>query len=395
MPTSDVARGGFGELWQRQRRFCGFVSEAALPSSLNDSFANSYMVMSNSVQGSGNRWGVTPRVTPPGVSSLVCPVVCQCRLCLTVGGDCPGMLIASEGCGCAGDRDAARFAQCRSWRAGLKAVDSHPGLDSLTMPMAMEPDSTQPDSGRPELPKLEFKPDATKAARVRAFRIVTFGLAMFVLAVCLVWLVVFRPRTPTLTPAAEPVRAAGAESLQPSAPIVAVPVTAETPESALRNAVSGLETLLNDMKECWRRAAAYVPLSTPGAEQLDEAVSRVRRAVVLAESAAALAAEGPDRLSGLKTVLRKTGAGGYRASVVGSAADEFVREISSAAADRLEHFRAQEQAYAALVAGDAAEFEIKGDVATAYLRKSESAERRIVRARERLRSALLEFERGR
>lgn len=259
--------------------------------------------------------------------------------------------------------------------------------------MAVEPDRPQPESGVPQPPRLEFKPDSARTSRIRTFRIVILGLAAAVLVACLVWLISFRPRFSVPTIVREPQPATGSEPVQPPAQVAAAPTSPGSQSGGVREEVDRLETLLQDMRERWRRAASCVPLAAPAQGQSEDAVVRVRRAVVMAESAAVLADSGREHLAGLKESLRRAGAGGYRASELSAAADEFARELRRCAADRLEHFRAQELAYAALAAGDSAEFEIKGDVATGYLRKSELGERRVERARERMRVALGELER--
>jgi len=266
-------------------------------------------------------------------------------------------------------------------------------LARLELPMGAEPNRTEPEPGQPQPPKLEFKPDFAKVSRIRLFRVVTFGLALVVLAFGLVWLIAFRPRGPVPAAVSEPEPVGEEAGAQPAPPAVVAAPPAEKTGPGVRDAVAGLESLLGEAQEKWRRAEAFVPLSVPEKGQLEEAVARVRRAVALAESAATVVGRGEARLAELKQALRRAGAGGYRASVLSATADELVREVQGDARDRLEHFRAQEQAYAALARGDSAEFEIKGDVATGYLRKAESRQRRIERTQERLRVALFELER--
>ncbi|MEO0077543.1 MAG: hypothetical protein ABIK86_00885 [candidate division WOR-3 bacterium] len=259
--------------------------------------------------------------------------------------------------------------------------------------MAAEPDRNKQGAGVPQPPRLEFRPDLAKAGRIRAFRIVTLGLAAVVLAACLILMIAFQPRGVSSITISEPGPAGEVVSIQSPVKPAATPVTRQNSTTGVRDAVVELEKLLGDVREYWRRAVSYVPLSLPAEGQLDEAVARVRRAVVMAESAAALADSGRKHLAGLKEALRQTGAGGYRGSELSSAADDFLLELRACAADRLEHFRAQELAYVAFAAGDSAEFEVKGDVATGYLRKSELRERRIEQAKGRMRVALAELER--
>jgi hypothetical protein len=132
-----------------------------------------------------------------------------------------------------------------------------------------------------------------------------------------------------------------------------------------------------------------LPTADADSGSAGKAVAEMRRAGMLADSAARILAAAERGLAALSDAGRAAGTGqtGYRISVVHTAAVRYVQALKDDATCRQRFFQKAGEAFQALGRGEVDEYEVQSNVANSFLRRSEDSQARIRRYAEQVREA--------
>jgi hypothetical protein len=254
------------------------------------------------------------------------------------------------------------------------------------------PDEKPPAPSLP--PGLVFKPDVRQAVRVARVRTYTLMAAAVLMVVALVLIISYRPpsvKPPDLeTPkrASLPIEAvspAGRQAVsQPPAELHTAGGVA-----VARSAVAVLDTLMSAAAEKWLRATELSPQGTVTRDDAHEAAEKLRKAVVLADSARRDVSLGRQQAELVRKVSREVESGaGFRLSVLYSSMDRYLKSMEGDAADRRAFYVKSVASVEAVLLDDLAESETQQNVAMSYLRHSEDRQSSLRRLAEQMREAL-------
>jgi hypothetical protein len=242
-------------------------------------------------------------------------------------------------------------------------------------------------------PGLVFKPDARQSmlvARVRAF---TLMAAAVLMVVALVLIVSYRPPPVTQLSQEAPGRTSPPlESVSPARPQVpsqpaSVSRKAGRNEIA-RSAVAVLDTLVSAAAEKWMRAAEFLPQGTVTNDNAQEAAEKLRKAVILADSARQVISLGRQQAELVRKASREAESNaGFRLSVLYSTMDRYLKSLDEDAADLHDYYAKLLTSVEAMLVNDPAESETQQNVAMSYLRHSEDRQANIRRLAEQVHEA--------
>jgi hypothetical protein len=242
-------------------------------------------------------------------------------------------------------------------------------------------------------PGLVFKPDVRQSVRVARVRAYTLMATAVLMVVALVLIISYRP-PPMALPDQEvhkgtspPIESVSPVSSQASGQLAAEPRKARGVDIA-RSAVATIDTLVSDATEKWLRAAEFLPQGTVTGDNAPEAAGKLRKAVILADSARQDISFGRQQAELVRKASREAESGaGFRLSVLYSAMDRYLKSLDDDAADRRAYYEKSVASVDAVLLADLAESETQQNVAMSYLRHSEDRQPTIRRLAEQMREA--------
>jgi hypothetical protein len=247
-------------------------------------------------------------------------------------------------------------------------------------------------------PKLVFKPDARQAARVARVRVFTLTAAAVLMVVALFLIISYRPPPVVLSGmAAAEDTSRPTESVSPASPQTAVrpapvPLKASGVETA-RSAAAAIDTLVAAAAEKWLRTTELSPQGIVTGDNADNAAAKLRKAVIIADSARRDVALARQQVEALLRASREAGSrAAFRLGVLYAAVDRYVKSMAQDADDRYYYYSKLEASVKAVLLGDEAESETQQNVANSYLRSSEKRQTGIRRLARQVREALYNLE---
>ena len=235
-------------------------------------------------------------------------------------------------------------------------------------------------------PAPVFKPDPRVTARVARTRYTMLVLTAVLVLAALVALIAYRPR-----PAPQR-RIPGTDSLPVpvgvSSPVqdrsrpapVAAPVPAD-PIAKTRAARVAIDRLVQSSDDRWLRAQGLMPSGVVDTSGAQAAISALRRAAVIEDSAAADMVDAGLEAAAIRDLARAPDAAqfAYGISLVYTSADQYIKAVTADVRDRQSCLAVTGEALAALAAGDPNEYEVKTNVANSYRYRSDDRQRTIKR----------------
>jgi hypothetical protein len=252
-------------------------------------------------------------------------------------------------------------------------------------------------------PKLVFKPDQRKTARIALFRRVIIWLAIAILVSAVLLVATYRPPPPTASvpETGHTVRQVELQSAagrnEPESEGVEGPAVSRedvTPVSQAVRFVNEIDRAGRLARELWGRADAMLPGDVVMRDASDEAIRSLRSNLALLDTAALhLADAAAYRLRMVDAASSPDVRDPHGFSVLRVAADKYLELLSEEAVEQRLLFDFHLASARAVARGDAAEAEIKFNVATSHRRKSEKRSRRLDRRAGAVRDALLHLRR--
>jgi hypothetical protein len=155
-----------------------------------------------------------------------------------------------------------------------------------------------------------------------------------------------------------------------------------------RSAVAAIDTLVSAAADKWLRAAEFLPQGKVTSDDAQEAAEKLRKAVILADSARQGISLGRQQAELVRKVSREAESGaGFRLSVLYSSMDRYLKSMEDDAADRRAYYVKSVASVEAVLLDDLAESETQQNVAMSYLRDSEDRQPSIRRLAEQMREA--------
>jgi len=247
-------------------------------------------------------------------------------------------------------------------------------------------------------PKLVFKPDGQQAVRIARVRMYTILAAVIILLVALVLIISYRP--PVVAQSGSVVTARAVPPIEGQTPQPTPPAGQPSPAprkvgaiDAARSAAAAIDTLVSRATEKWMRATELLPRGNVTRDNAEDAAAKIRKAVILADSARQDIAMSGRQADVVLRASRDTESGSaFRLSVLYSAIDRYVKSMLDDAEDRYEYYLKSEASITAVLLGDQAESEIQENVAMSHLRLSEERQPGIQRLARQMREALRNIE---
>ncbi len=228
--------------------------------------------------------------------------------------------------------------------------------------------------------------------RLARFRLwVMLGTGVIVVA-AFIFVLSIRPPRPAVEVDARAADTAVSQyetAAQPAAAASAPPVRL-APSDEARSVFALVESTVEQGRERWDRAMLILARS-PAGDSVDAGgpVFDARRAAVLGESTLAAVRALDSGVARLDQLVRDAPTGSsFRLRSAKAAVEAYVRGLGEDAGYRLEYLRATLAGREALASGDSADAEVKGNVATSYLRRSELKQRPLERQHETLAAAM-------
>jgi len=236
----------------------------------------------------------------------------------------------------------------------------------------------------PALPSMPA-PDRSGTERVARIRTAVLAVTALLLLVTIVLVLLYRPPLPQYVP----VRSAAPETLATAEPTPSEPrepkpdLPRTKPDGPVEQALSALAMLDTAHRYAlsrWAGAHDLLPTGTLDSTNAADAVTRFRKAAVLADSVRVLMTQARARAEEIRLASRRAEAGlGYRLSVAYTAAGRWLDMLTSEAEDQYQYLRMMEEAAAAWLEANSAGFEVKQNVANSHRRRSESRRRSLAR----------------
>ena len=275
-------------------------------------------------------------------------------------------------------------------------VDSGPMVDNLTQ-MEKQPAETGRPAESPQ--RLVFKPDERHVARVARFRRMVLFITILFLSGAVLWLVVYRPPLPEPDVSA---RRAGRnppsghrETLVPGVlrdSGFADRAVDSTGTAVVRAAIDRVEQQAAVALGCWQAVRALNLDVSAGDGAAGAGPGQFHTAALLLDSADVAVADVRDATRQVVRVMRDVDATRrYRLSILRVALDKYGESLDKERRDQQGRLESRIAAARALSAGDAAEAEIKLNVATSCERRSENRWKRLARRGDAVRAAARRF----
>ena len=249
-------------------------------------------------------------------------------------------------------------------------------------------------------PRLVFKPDVRQAALVARVRLYTLIAAAILALVALFLILSYRPPVVIQRGQSAPVAAAPlAESVAPTA----APVTGQPPVvphraggvDIARSAAATVDTLVTAAAEKWLRAAELSPQGVVTRDNAEDAADKLRKAVILADSARQDIARARQQAEVVRRASREAESrAAFRLGLLYAAIDRYLKSVDEDARDRHEYYVKSQASVKAILLDDPAESETQQNVAVSYLRRSEERQPSIRRLAEQVRDAQRNIENG-
>jgi hypothetical protein len=244
------------------------------------------------------------------------------------------------------------------------------------------------------LPELVFKPDERQAARVARVRTFTVLATAVLMLGALVLILTYRPR-----PSVRPVHLTQARVVPPAESVLSVSESVASQKAPIRHetgvvevaqqAAATIDTLVGRAAEKWLRATELSPQGIVTQDNAEDAAAKLRKAVILADSARRDIALARQQAEVVFRASREAESGiAFRLSVLYAAVDRYVKSMADDADDRYSFYSKSEVSVKAVLLGDSAESEIQQNVAMSYLRRSEKRQNSIRRLAQQVREAL-------
>jgi hypothetical protein len=253
------------------------------------------------------------------------------------------------------------------------------------------PEDTPRASSAP--PGLVFKPDVRQSVRVARVRAYTLMAAAVLMVVALLLIISYRP-PPMALPDQEALKGTSppVESVSPASPQTSGQLASEPRKARggdiARSTMSAIDTLVSAAAEKWLRAAEFLPQGTVTSDNAQVAAEKLRKAVILADSARQDISLGRQQAELVRQASREAESGaGFRLSVLYSAMDRYLKSMDDDAADRRAYYAKSMASVEAVLLADLAESETQQNVAMSYLRHSEDRQPTIRRLAEQMREA--------
>ncbi|MEO0078337.1 MAG: hypothetical protein ABIK86_04980 [candidate division WOR-3 bacterium] len=232
-------------------------------------------------------------------------------------------------------------------------------------------------------------PERSGAKWVARFRTGVLGVTAVLLLFTIVLVLLYRPPLPryNVTGGAVPDTTTTAESLpsEPDQP----KQTAAGPVEQTFAALATLDTVHRYAISRWASARDLLPTGSLDSATATDAVTRFRKAALLADSVRALMSQARPRVEQIRVASRQAEAGlGYRLSVAYTAADRWLAMLTSEADDQYQYLRTMEEAVTALAQDNPAGYDVKLNVANSYRRRSETRRRTLARLQGQVQEAV-------
>lgn len=242
-------------------------------------------------------------------------------------------------------------------------------------------------------PGLVFKPDVRQSVLVARVRAYTLTAAAVLMVVALILIISYRPPPVilpdqgSLKPTSSPTESVSPVSSQAPGQFTSTPRKAGGVDIA-RSAVAAIDTLVSAAAEKWLRAAEFLPQGTVTSDNAQDVAEKLRKAVILADSARQDISLGRQQAELVRVASREAeSSAGFRLSVLYSAMDRYLKSMDEDAADRRDYYAKSVTSVEAVLLGDLAESETQQNVAMSYLRHSEDRQSTIRRLAEQMREA--------
>lgn len=248
-----------------------------------------------------------------------------------------------------------------------------------------DPRTPPPDDAPGPAQPLVFRPDPRRARRIAAFRTTALLTTAVLIAGAGLTVFLYKPRFDVRQPqrdAAVPA-AGGVVAPVQSAPSPPAASSADRdPVSSARRAVEGLRASRDRVNGLLRRAEELVHTVAAGPDEAARVAGEMRLALVLVDSAQAEIRSGLSLVEATRDASRAAGASltAHRISIVTAAAGRYLAAAERDGSDRRLGHEALAAAFTALAQGDAAEYEVKLNVANGHRRRSETRQRALGRA---------------
>ncbi len=248
--------------------------------------------------------------------------------------------------------------------------------------------------------RLVFKPDERHVARVARFRRMVLFVTVLLLSGTILWFVVYRPAMPE-----QDVPVGRADQGPPSTrPEVSVPGVVRDsgfvnraavptgPDVVVRATIVRVDRQAAVALGCWQ-AIRVLNLDVPAGDGAAGAgPGQFRTAALLLDSADVAVADVRDAARQVVGVMRDVDADRrYRLSILRVALDKYGELLDKERLDQRSQFVSRVAADRARSTGDAAETEIKLNVATSYQRRSENRRKQFTRRSVAVRAAAKRF----
>lgn len=276
---------------------------------------------------------------------------------------------------------------------GVKAVVLTPRPPGISYLVNDPQDSSQlpvgPAPGVPEPDERRLRQER-RLARFRLWVMLGTGVIVAAAFIFVLSIRLPKPAVDSAEPAVDTAAARSEAAAQPEGASGRTTPARLAPADEARAVFALVESTVARGRERWSRAMLILARSPTGdSTEAGGPVFDARRAAVLGESTLAAARALDSGAAVLDRLAREAPTGSsYRLRAAKAAAEAYVRGLGEDAVFRLEFLRATLAGREALAAGDSAEAEVKANVATSYLRRSELKQRPLERQRDALVSAM-------
>ena len=162
-----------------------------------------------------------------------------------------------------------------------------------------------------------------------------------------------------------------------------------------RSAAAAIDTLLTAAAEKWLRAAELSPQGVVTRDNAEDAAGKLRKAVILADSARQDIARARQQAEVVRRASRAAESrAAFRLGLLYTAIDRYLKSVDEDARDRHEYYVKSQISVGAVLLDDQAESETQQNVAVSYLRRSEERQSSIRRLAEQVREAQRNIENG-
>ncbi|MCL6466038.1 MAG: hypothetical protein K6T77_04680 [candidate division WOR-3 bacterium] len=250
------------------------------------------------------------------------------------------------------------------------------------------------DENLPEGPgKLEFKPDEKRLVRLARFRRLVLLVTILLLGGTLLLTIMIQPRWVMVGVGVQPETAlSNNESRGSEPPVSDIPKVKEISQreqinSTILMTAQTIDSSGRTALAMWQRAEMLVLGGVLERDGAEEVLKRVAMARMVNDSARILLSRAKGELERLQTIIKSSSVKDLGLNAFLAAGKDYLTLVEDESKDRQAWLDAYEASVRAFAGGDKAEYEIKTNVAGAYLRKSEVRKRKLTRAGSLLRES--------